>query len=610
MFAHLLTLSLLLPYILLCNNPNLSFGDYFKKPDCGGYGSGLDNRQERSSRVWTLSSYDLWPNKVVYYSYISDDSDDLRNDAVYIDKTVGINKALMNIKRRAMEQIEAVTCIRFEKINPQPGNKWVLFLREGATSGACNIKYIKDNLADKNIRNLGKILSFFNGRKNDACFSGSYVDRLGAPSGSLPRLNVDSNMSIYYSTSLNQGPVGHQVHELLHVLGIGHTQSRPDRNSYITVSQSKMKDWQFNRCHNKMSECQTFGSYYDCRSVMHYYPSGDPPDMTPVNSATCDLSGLKDTLRESDIFILKKMYCSETCDKNNKEGGAQWLPILDCRDNYNLAVTPPDSTNSKWRTARFDPSNVYQLWRQDMSGRLINKGTRKAFKWDRYGGRFVTPSERGFSWSFNNCTKSSQESSSKIAQKLQAVSSSENRCLNPANRYTPSGSQLMLWSCSTIHPVNGCFKHSAATCENRNNLIASDWHPILDCRTNLNLAVTPPDSTSSKWRTSKFNPNNDNQLWRQDIEGRIINKATGKAWKWDRYGPGFMGISTDFSWSFNSCTKSSQESSNTVAQKLQASSPSETRCLNTANQNDPNGATLMLYPCNRINPVNGCFMFK
>ena len=58
-----------------------------------------------------------------------------------------------------MDQIEAVTCIRFEKINPQPGNKWVLFLREGATSGACNIKYIKDNLADKNIRNLSHLVS-------------------------------------------------------------------------------------------------------------------------------------------------------------------------------------------------------------------------------------------------------------------------------------------------------------------------------------------------------------------------------------------------------------------------------------------------------------------
>ena len=102
MFVHLLILSFLLPYILLCNNPNLNFGNYFKKPDCGGYGSGLDNGQGRSNRVWTLSSYDLWPNKVVYYSYISDDSDDLRNDAVYIDKTVGINKALMNIKRNVM----------------------------------------------------------------------------------------------------------------------------------------------------------------------------------------------------------------------------------------------------------------------------------------------------------------------------------------------------------------------------------------------------------------------------------------------------------------------------------------------------------------------------
>ena len=58
-----------------------------------------------------------------------------------------------------MDQIEAATCIKFKKINPQPGNKWVLFLREGGTtSNTCEIKYIKDNLADKNFGNLGKIL--------------------------------------------------------------------------------------------------------------------------------------------------------------------------------------------------------------------------------------------------------------------------------------------------------------------------------------------------------------------------------------------------------------------------------------------------------------------
>ena len=55
---------------------------------------------------------------------------------------------------------------------------------------------------------------------------------------------------------------------------------------------------------------------------------------------------------------------------------------------HNIA-TIKDSSNSKWRTAKYDPSNVNQLWRQDMAGRLINKGNGKAFKWDRYGARFV-----------------------------------------------------------------------------------------------------------------------------------------------------------------------------------------------------------------------------
>ena len=94
MFASWLILSCIFPYILLCNNPQ--FGNYFKKPDCGGYGSKLAGR---SNRVWTLSSIERWPNQVVYYSYISDGSDDLKNDAVYVDSRVGINKALLNVKR-------------------------------------------------------------------------------------------------------------------------------------------------------------------------------------------------------------------------------------------------------------------------------------------------------------------------------------------------------------------------------------------------------------------------------------------------------------------------------------------------------------------------------
>ena len=43
-----------------------------------------------------------------------------------------------------------------------------------------------------------------------------------------------------------------------------------------------------------------------------------------------------------------------------------------------------------------------------------------------------------------------------------------------------------------------------------------------------------------------FNPTNDNQLWRQDSKGRLINKANGKVFMWDRYGPKFQVFYFDY----------------------------------------------------------------
>ena len=62
----------------------------------------------------------------------------------------------MTIIRKAMQRIEAVTCIRFRKINPEPGKKWVLIMREFSAS-TCWISYIKQNLKDKEVGNLGKV---------------------------------------------------------------------------------------------------------------------------------------------------------------------------------------------------------------------------------------------------------------------------------------------------------------------------------------------------------------------------------------------------------------------------------------------------------------------
>ena len=120
-----------------------------------------------------------------------------------------------------------------------------------------------------------------------------------------------------------------------------------------------------------------------------------------------------------------------------------------------------------------------------------------------------------------------------------------------------------------------------------------------------------------------FDPRNDNQLWRQDSDGRIIHKANGKVFKWDQFGAGFevllhMKINTilfyavkesdsDFKWSFNTCIRSSQEPSGPISQKLQAESE---LCLKTANRFDTTGSVLGLYPCKTIHPTNGCLKFK
>merc|ERR1740128_13036 len=58
------------------------------------------------------------------------------------------------------------------------------------------------------------------------------------------------------------------LHELFHVMGVGHTQSRSDRDTYITVNYENILDYavpSYDKCEN----CGFYGTY-ECNSVMHY----------------------------------------------------------------------------------------------------------------------------------------------------------------------------------------------------------------------------------------------------------------------------------------------------------------------------------------------------
>ncbi|EDV20414.1 uncharacterized protein TRIADDRAFT_32049, partial [Trichoplax adhaerens] len=58
------------------------------------------------------------------------------------------------------------------------------------------------------------------------------------------------------------------IHELFHALGLHHTHSRLDRNSYVSVDTTKVDSIHFDIHANQHAD--PFGIEYDYQSVMHY----------------------------------------------------------------------------------------------------------------------------------------------------------------------------------------------------------------------------------------------------------------------------------------------------------------------------------------------------
>eukprot|EP00434_Breviolum_minutum_P040620 symbB.v1.2.036101.t1/scaffold5010.1/size60825/3 len=90
--------------------------------------------------------------------------------------------------------------------------------------------------------------------------------------------------------------LGTVVHELLHALGMGHEQARPDRDDYVTVHWQNIKSGMASQF-DKKPNADT-ARPYDVGSIMHYsglsFSNGRGPSMTPTRRGQSDLyaSGL------------------------------------------------------------------------------------------------------------------------------------------------------------------------------------------------------------------------------------------------------------------------------------------------------------------------------
>ena len=80
----------------------------------------------------------------------------MKDVAFFVDSKVGYSATEMGIIMEANKRIEAVTCIKFQRINPEAGKKWLLLMKEASATPFYR-SYIDSNLKNKVVGNLSVI---------------------------------------------------------------------------------------------------------------------------------------------------------------------------------------------------------------------------------------------------------------------------------------------------------------------------------------------------------------------------------------------------------------------------------------------------------------------
>jgi len=287
------------------------------------------------SRSFTyLKPKQLWANGVVPWSFVSN-GDEYARDAATTDVKVGLSKGDVETVEEAMKQIEAKTCIRFKMVKPVRGEPWLFITRDNKGSDlSCQLDYIKDELVGKNIKGLGYIYKRLKGRTSCsprgayAWYGSSSPQNLG-----ISQIRLNKN---------NQGNVGLMIHEILHNLGLGHTQKRQDASEHITIVKDNIKKSKYHNyepCKNN-PWCVGYNNYstaYDCMSIMHYRDYFSITDearkrggktMYAKNKDECDLSSPNTVLTNADVNIINRMYCANIPSVDG--GWSDWSGFSSC----------------------------------------------------------------------------------------------------------------------------------------------------------------------------------------------------------------------------------------------------------------------------------------
>ncbi|XP_037799604.1 zinc metalloproteinase nas-4-like [Penaeus monodon] len=137
--------------------------------------------------------------------------------------------------------------------------------------------------------------------------------------------------------------IGVVIHELMHAAGFWHEQSRPDRDSFVTINWSNIvPHLQYNFEKKTTAVTQDLGLSYDYDSIMHYGPyafavNRHYPTITPRRSGAT--IGQRNGFSKLDIQGLNLLYrCSgkpvpPTACVDSHANCASWASLGYCRTN-------------------------------------------------------------------------------------------------------------------------------------------------------------------------------------------------------------------------------------------------------------------------------------
>ena len=134
------------------------------------------------------------------------------------------------------------------------------------------------------------------------------------------------------------------------------------------------------------------------------------------------------------------------------------------------------------------------------------------------------------------------------------------------------------------------------------------WRSIRNCN-NPALAITTDDSNiGSQISTKQFTGAN-NQLWNLDSDGRLVNKETGLVI--EASGGNTITMQQPTPLTGNKQWKYTDDiMTNDIGMYFPKIVTGGMSCLQTADQNLPQGSVIILYDAKAVNPGNACWFFS